>query len=95
MSSPIPTDAAARSSWGSSSSGPASRSRGLCPTFGTVLAAQAVGVVGTLAGIRAALTVATLTLSPALLLYARAIRRGGVEFFLESSDDPRKSNSRY
>jgi DHA3 family tetracycline resistance protein-like MFS transporter len=63
--------------------------------LGQVAGGPAVGAVGTLAGIRAALTVAALTLSPALLLYARAIRRGGVEFSLESSDDPRKSNSRY
>jgi hypothetical protein len=63
--------------------------------LGQVAGGPAVGAVGTLAGIRAALTVAALTLSPALLLYARAIRRGGVEFSLESSYDPRKSNSRY
>jgi hypothetical protein len=54
-----------------------------------------VGAVGTLAGIRAALTVAALTLSPALLLYARAIRRGGVERPLERPNDPRESNRRY
>ena len=40
--------------------------------------AYAIGafwLVGTLAGIRAALAVAAITLSPALPLYARAIRR--------------------
>lgn len=63
--------------------------------LGQVAGGPVVGAVGTLAGIRAALTVAALTLSPALLLYARAIRRGGVERPLERPNDPRESNRRY
>jgi hypothetical protein len=58
--------------------------------LGQVAGGPVVGAVGTLAGIRAALT-----LSPALLLYARAIRRGGVERPFESPNDPRESNRRY
>jgi hypothetical protein len=42
--------------------------------------------VGTFGGLRAALTVAGLVLSPALLLYARAIRHGGTEPTLEDDD---------
>jgi DHA3 family tetracycline resistance protein-like MFS transporter len=44
--------------------------------LGQVAGGPAIGAVGTLAGIRAALAVAAITLSPALWLYARAIRRG-------------------
>lgn len=44
--------------------------------LGQVAGGPAIGAVGTLASIRAALAVAAITLSPALLLYARAIRRG-------------------
>jgi hypothetical protein len=44
--------------------------------LGQVAGGPAIGAVGTLAGIRAALAAAAITLSPALLLYARAIRRG-------------------
>ncbi len=42
-----------------------------------------VGLVGTFGGLRAALVVAGLILSPALLLYGRAVRHGGTEPELE------------
>ena len=44
--------------------------------LGQVAGGPAIGAVGTLAGIRAALALAAITLSPALPLYASAIRRG-------------------
>ena len=43
--------------------------------LGQVAGGPAIGAVGTLAGIRAALVGAAITLSPSLWLYARAIRR--------------------
>jgi DHA3 family tetracycline resistance protein-like MFS transporter len=55
--------------------------------LGQVAGGPAIGAVGTLAGIRAALAVAAITLSPALLLYARAIRRGTAEPPLEGPND--------
>ena len=58
--------------------------------LGQVAGGPVVGAVGTLTGIRAALTVAAVTLSPALLIYAKAIRRGGVEPPLDSPHDPPK-----
>jgi hypothetical protein len=58
--------------------------------LGQVAGGPVVGAVGTLTGIRAALTVAAVTLSPALLLYARAIRRGGAEHPPEDPNDPAK-----
>ncbi|CAA9472061.1 MAG: hypothetical protein AVDCRST_MAG02-3806 [uncultured Rubrobacteraceae bacterium] len=45
--------------------------------FGEASAGPVVGAVGNLAGVRAALTLASLILSPALLLYARALRHRG------------------
>ena len=36
-----------------------------------------IGVIGNLAGVRTALTIAGIILSPTLLLYARAIRHRG------------------
>ncbi len=42
-----------------------------------------IGVIGTVFSIRAALVVGGLCLSPALLLYGRAIRHGGGEPELE------------
>jgi MFS transporter, DHA3 family, tetracycline resistance protein len=47
--------------------------------FGQIAGGPAIGAVGTFGGLRAALTFAGLVLSPALLLYARAIRHGGTE----------------
>ncbi len=43
-------------------------------------------MVGTFGGIRAALAIAGLVLSPAMLLYARAIRHGGTEPALEDGE---------
>jgi DHA3 family tetracycline resistance protein-like MFS transporter len=51
--------------------------------FGQIAGGPAIGAVGTFGGLRAALAVAGLVLSPALLLYARAIRHGGTEPTLE------------
>ena len=51
-----------------------------------------LGVVGTFGGLRAALVVAGLVLSPALLLYGRAVRHGGVEPGLEAASDARKTD---
>ena len=51
--------------------------------FGQIAGGPAIGAVGAFGGLRAALTVAGLVLSPALLLYARAIRHGGTEPTLE------------
>lgn len=45
--------------------------------FGEASAGPVVGAIGNLAGVRTALTVASVVLSPALLLYARAIRHRG------------------
>ena len=45
--------------------------------FGEASAGPVIGAVGNLAGVRTALTVAAVILSPALLLYARAIRHRG------------------
>ena len=51
--------------------------------LGQIVGGPVIGAVGTLAGIRAALAVAGLILSPALALYGRAHRHGGVEPGLE------------
>jgi DHA3 family tetracycline resistance protein-like MFS transporter len=45
--------------------------------LGQIAGGPMIGAVGTLAGIRAALAVAGLILSPALALYGRALRHGG------------------
>jgi DHA3 family tetracycline resistance protein-like MFS transporter len=47
--------------------------------LGEASAGPVIGAIGNLFGVRSALTVADLILSPTLLLYARAIRYGGVE----------------
>ena len=47
--------------------------------LGEASAGPVVGAVGNLAGVRTALTLAGLILSPALLLYARAIRHNGAK----------------
>ena len=47
--------------------------------LGEASAGPVIGAIGNLFGVRPALTVAALVLSPTLLLYARAMRRGGVE----------------
>jgi len=61
-------------------------------SLGELAGGPVVGAVGTLASIRAALATAALVLSPALLLYGRAIRHGGVEPRLEGPEDAGKSN---
>src|SRR5918911_4367422 len=47
--------------------------------LGEASAGPVIGVIGNIFGVRPALTVASLVLSPTLLLYARAMRRDGVE----------------
>jgi DHA3 family tetracycline resistance protein-like MFS transporter len=47
--------------------------------LGEASAGPVIGAIGNLFGVRPALTVAALVLSPTLLLYGRAMRRGGVE----------------
>ena len=47
--------------------------------LGEASAGPVIGAVGNLFGVRPALTVSALVLSPTLLLYVRAMRRGGVE----------------
>jgi MFS transporter, DHA3 family, tetracycline resistance protein len=47
--------------------------------LGEASAGPVIGAIGNLFGVRPALTVAALILSPTLLLYTRAIRYGGVE----------------
>lgn len=49
---------------------------GQADSLGQLLGGPAIGLVGTLYGLRAAMAVAGLLLTPALLLYARAPRRG-------------------
>ena len=55
--------------------------------LGQIAGGPVIGAVGTLAGIRAALAVAGLVLSPALALYGRALRHGGVEPALQDAKD--------
>jgi MFS transporter, DHA3 family, tetracycline resistance protein len=47
--------------------------------LGEASAGPVIGAIGNLFGVRPALTLTALVLSPTLLLYARAMRRGGVE----------------
>jgi MFS transporter, DHA3 family, tetracycline resistance protein len=60
--------------------------------LGEASAGPVVGAIGNLAGVRSALTLAALILSPALLLYARAIRHGGAEPGLEDAPATRKGD---
>jgi MFS transporter, DHA3 family, tetracycline resistance protein len=53
--------------------------------LGEASAGPVIGAIGNAFGVRQALTAAALTLSPTLLLYARAIRRGGAEPDLKSA----------
>jgi DHA3 family tetracycline resistance protein-like MFS transporter len=53
--------------------------------LGEASAGPVIGAIGNVFGVRQALTAAALTLSPTLLLYARAIRRGGAEPDLKSA----------
>jgi MFS transporter, DHA3 family, tetracycline resistance protein len=56
--------------------------------IGEVAGGPAIGVVGTLASLRAALVAAGLLLTPAIALYARAVRHGGREPELEEAEAP-------
>jgi DHA3 family tetracycline resistance protein-like MFS transporter len=47
--------------------------------LGEASAGPVIGAIGNISGVRPALTVAALILSPTLLLYGRAMRRGGVD----------------
>ena len=58
--------------------------------LGQIAGGPVIGAVGTLAGIRAALAVAGLTLSPVLALYGRALRHGGVEPALEGVESDKR-----
>jgi hypothetical protein len=55
---------------------------------GEVAGGPAIGVVGTLASLRAALVATGLLLTPAIALYARALRHGGREPELEEAEAP-------
>ncbi len=63
--------------------------------LGEDLAGLVVGAIGSLAGVRAALTAGALGLTPALTLYAQAIRPRAVEPCFEGANDAEKSNRRY
>jgi MFS transporter, DHA3 family, tetracycline resistance protein len=56
--------------------------------IGEVAGGPAIGVVGTLATLRAALVSTGLLLAPAVALYARALRHGGREPDLEKAEAP-------
>jgi MFS transporter, DHA3 family, tetracycline resistance protein len=55
---------------------------------GEVAGGPAIGVVGTVASLRAALVATGLLLAPAIALYARALRHGGKEPELEEAEAP-------
>lgn len=56
--------------------------------IGEVAGGPAIGVVGTVGSLRAALVATGLLLTPAIALYARALRRGGSEPELEDAKVP-------
>jgi MFS transporter, DHA3 family, tetracycline resistance protein len=56
--------------------------------IGEVAGGPAIGVVGTLASLRAALVATGLLLTPAIALYARALRHGGREPELDEAEAP-------
>jgi MFS transporter, DHA3 family, tetracycline resistance protein len=58
--------------------------------LGQTAGGPVIGAVGTLAGIRAALALAGLILSPALALYGRALPHGGVEPGLEEVEGAKR-----
>jgi MFS transporter, DHA3 family, tetracycline resistance protein len=47
--------------------------------LGEASAGPVIGVIGNIFGVRPALTIAALILSPTLLLYVRAMKDGGVD----------------
>jgi MFS transporter, DHA3 family, tetracycline resistance protein len=61
---------------------------GQSDAVGEIGGGPAIGVVGTLSGMRAALVATGLLLTPALALYARALRHGGREPELEEAEAP-------
>jgi MFS transporter, DHA3 family, tetracycline resistance protein len=61
---------------------------GQADAVGEIAGGPAIGVVGTLSGMRAALVASGLLLTPALALYGRALRHGGREPDLEEAKAP-------
>lgn len=61
---------------------------GQSDAIGEIAGGPAIGVVGTLSGMRAALVASGLLLTPALALYGRALRHGGREPELEEAEAP-------
>jgi MFS transporter, DHA3 family, tetracycline resistance protein len=57
--------------------------------LGEASAGPVVGAIGNVFGVRQALTAAALILSPTLLLYGRAIKRGGAEPVLKDTTSER------
>ena len=58
---------------------------GQSDAIGEIAGGPAIGVVGTLSGMRAALVASGLLLTPAIALYGRALRHGGREPELEEA----------
>jgi MFS transporter, DHA3 family, tetracycline resistance protein len=61
---------------------------GQSDAVGEIAGGPAIGVVGTLSGMRAALVASGLLLTPAIALYGRALRHGGREPELEEAKAP-------
>jgi DHA3 family tetracycline resistance protein-like MFS transporter len=61
---------------------------GQSDAIGEIAGGPAIGVVGTLSGMRAALVASGLLLTPAVALYGRALRHGGREPELEEAKAP-------
>ena len=61
---------------------------GQADAVGEIAGGPAIGVVGTVSGMRAALVASGLLLTPALALYGRALRHGGREPELEEAEAP-------
>ncbi|HZB35014.1 MAG TPA: MFS transporter [Gaiellaceae bacterium] len=61
---------------------------GQSDAIGEIAGGPAIGIVGTLSGMRAALVASGLLLTPALALYGRALRHGGREPELEEAEAP-------
>jgi DHA3 family tetracycline resistance protein-like MFS transporter len=61
---------------------------GQSDAIGEIAGGPAIGAVGTLSGMRAALVASGLLLTPALALYGRALRHGGREPELEEAEAP-------
>jgi MFS transporter, DHA3 family, tetracycline resistance protein len=61
---------------------------GQSDAIGEIAGGPAIGIVGTLSGMRAALVASGLLLTPAIALYTRALRHGGREPELEEAEAP-------